>query len=217
MEHIDVEDTKIYFKEMDPQFASAVFTDMPADDAVDILNELDKDMVASFLTIMDKTAAEEVKALLHYEEKTAGSIMTPEYIAFMKHETVQEAMQTLKVNAPDAETIYYLYELHEDQQLAGVLSFRDLILVDENVRIEEVIDDQVFSVSVGRDQEEVAHMLRNYNFLALPVVDFQNHLLGIITFDDVIDVLDEEASDDYSKFAADRKSTRLNSSHVAIS
>src|SRR5690625_2657774 len=115
MEHIDVEDTKIYFKEMDPQFASAVFTDMPADDAVDILNELDKDMVASFLTIMDKTAAEEVKALLHYEEKTAGSIMTTEYIAFMKHDTVQEVMHTLKLNAPDAETIYYLYVLHEDQ------------------------------------------------------------------------------------------------------
>lgn len=202
MEHIDVEETKVYFKEMDPQFASAVFTDMPADDAVDILNELDKNMVASFLTIMDKEAAEEVKALLHYEEKTAGSIMTTEYIAFMKHETVQEAMHTLKVKAPDAETIYYLYVLHDDKRLAGVLSLRDLIVADENLQIEQVMDDQVFSVSVGRDQEDVAHMMRNYNFLALPVVDFQNHLLGIITIDDIVDILDEEASDDYSKLAA---------------
>src|SRR5690625_7577071 len=99
-------------------------------------------MVGSLLTIMDKTAAEEVKALLHYEEKTAGSIMTTEYIAFMKHETVQEAMHTLKVNAPDAETIYYLYVLHEDQQLAGVLSLRDLIVADEKEIIEEVMDEK---------------------------------------------------------------------------
>lgn len=202
MENIDLEDTEPLFTEMDPQFAATVFAHMPADDAVDILNELDKDKVASFLTQMDQEAAGEIKHLLHYEEKTAGSIMTTEFVAFLKTQTVQEAMQYLKVMAPNAETIYYLYVLDDDNRLTGVLSLRDLIIADEDTLIEQVMDDNVVSVSVGKDQEEVAHMMRDYDFLAVPVVDFQNHLLGIITVDDILDVMHEEASDDYSKFAA---------------
>lgn len=202
MEHIDLEETGIYFTEMDPQFASSVFVNMPADDAVDILNELEKDKVASFLTIMDTEAADEIKHLLHYEEKTAGSIMTTEFVAFLRTMTVKEAMRELKKIAPEAETIYYLYVLDDTNHLTGVLSLRDLIIADEDVCIEQVMDENVVSVSAGRDQEEVAQMMRNYDFLAVPVVDFQNHLLGIITVDDIIDVMDEEASEDYSKLAA---------------
>lgn len=202
MMNIDLEDTKSFIIEMEPQFAANVFANMPADDAVDILNELDKDKVASFLTIMNPEAAEEIKDLLHYEEKTAGSIMTTEFVAVLKNETVREAMRRLKIIAPKAETIYYLYVLTNDNHLAGVLSLRDLIIADEDTLIEQVMDDNVVSVSVGKDQAEVAQMMRDYDFLAMPVVDFQNHLLGIITVDDILDVIDEEASDDYSKFAA---------------
>src|SRR5699024_6328323 len=100
------------------------------------------------------------------------------------------------------ETIYYTYVLNEDKKLVGVLSLRDLIVADEDKLIVEIMNDNVVSVSVGKDQEEVAKMMRDYDFLAVPVVDFQNHLLGIITVDDILDVMDEEASDDYSKFAA---------------
>src|SRR5690625_1060626 len=110
----------------------------------------------------------------------------------------------MKEIAPDAETIYYTYVLNEDKKLVGVLSLRDLIVADEDKLIVEIMNDNVVSVSVGKDQEEVAKMMRDYDFLAVPVVDFQNHLLGIITVDDILDVMDEEASDDYSKFAAIR-------------
>lgn len=202
MESIDPEETPPFFTEMDIQFASRVLAYLPADDAVDILNELNKDQVASFLTIMEQEPADEIKHLLHYEEKTAGSIMTTEYVAFYRKETAKQAMYHLKNVAPDAETIYYLYVLNEDKSLAGVLSLRDLIIADEAVLIEEIMDEKVVSVSVGRDQEEVAQMIRDYNFLAVPVVDFQHHLLGIITVDDILDVMEEEASEDYSKFAA---------------
>lgn len=202
MESIDPDDTPEYFTEMDIQFASKVLAYLPADDAVDILNQLNKDQVASFLTIMDREAADEIKHLLHYEEKTAGSIMTTEYVAFFKTETVKEAMTHLKNIAADAETIYYLYALNSDNSLAGVLSLRDLIVADEEVIISEIMDEKVLSVSVGSDQADVAKVIRDYDFLAVPVVDFQNHLLGIITVDDILDVMEEEASDDYSKFAA---------------
>ncbi|UJL47638.1 magnesium transporter [Virgibacillus sp. NKC19-16] len=202
MENMELDDTKIFFAEMDPRFASMVLAEMAADNAVDILNELDKDQVASFLTIMDKASADEIKQLLHYEEKTAGSIMTTEFIAIMKTKTVKQAMHQLKEEAPDAETIYYLYILDEDKRLVGVLSLRDLIIAEDDVRIEAVMSEKIVSVSVGKDQEEVAQMIRDYDFLALPVVDFQNHLLGIITVDDILDVMEEEASEDYSRLAA---------------
>src|SRR5699024_4770569 len=181
MEYIELEETEKFITEMDPQFATMVIAELAADDAVDILKELTKDEVASFLAIMEKQPAEEIKALLHYEEKTAGSIMTTEYIAFIKTQTVKETMKEMKVKAPDAETSYYTYVLDESKRLAGVVSLRDLIVADENELLENVM---------------------NENVLAVPVVDFQNHLLGIITVDDILDVMDEEASDDYSKFAA---------------
>ncbi|MGM8212686.1 magnesium transporter [Virgibacillus sp. W0430] len=202
MENIELEETEMFITEMDPRFASMVLAEMPADDAVDILNELEKDAVASFLTIMDKTAADEIKELLHYEEKTAGSIMTTEFVAVYKSYTVKETMQQMKKQAPNAETIYYMYVLDENKHLVGVLSLRDLIIADEEEYISTIMSEHVVSVSVGRDQEEIAQMMRDYDFLALPVVDFQNHLLGIITVDDILDVMDEEASDDYSKLAA---------------
>lgn len=192
---------EMYLSEMDPRFASQMLEHMYADDAVDVLNELNKDQVASYLTIMDDEAAKEIRELLHYEEFTAGSIMTTEFIAIQANQTVKSAMHILKHEAPDAETIYYLYVIDEDKHLAGVISLRDLIVSDDDVMIGEIMSERVFSVSVGEDQEEVARKMRDYNFLALPVVDFQNHLLGIITVDDIVDVIDEEASDDYSKLA----------------
>lgn len=201
MENIELEDTEAFFSEMDPRFAAMVFAEMATDDAVDILNELEKDKVASFLTIMDQEDADEIKQLLHYEEKTAGSIMTTEFIALYKTQTAKQAMFDLKKEAPDAETIYYLYVCDEDKHLVGVLSLRDLIIADEDTLICDIMSEKVVSVSVALDQEDVAQMMRDYDFLAVPVLDFQQHLLGIITVDDILDVMDEEASDDYSKLA----------------
>ncbi|MGR9050819.1 magnesium transporter [Halobacillus faecis] len=202
MEHIDYDEIEPFFTEMAPAFAAQVFAEMSTDDAVDILNELDKDKVASFLTIMDDDAADEIKDLLHYEEKTAGSIMTTEFVVVKAGMTIKEAMVHLRTEAPDAETIYYTYVINEDKRLVGVISLRDLIISEEEWLISDVMNERVVSVSVGEDQEEVARMVRDYDFLALPVVDFQDHLLGIITVDDIMDVMEEEASDDYSKLAA---------------
>lgn len=201
MEYIDLIETEEFVTEMDSQFATMVLAEMAVDDAVDILKELTIDEVASFLAIMDKAPADEIKALLHYEEKTAGSIMTTEYVSIVQTKTVRETLQEMKLKAHDAETIYYTYVLDENKHLVGVVSLRNLIIADEDEIIEHIMSENVISVSVGRDQEEVAQMISDYDFLALPVVDFQNHLLGIITFDDILDVMEEEADDDYSKFA----------------
>ena len=199
---LDDDDYEDLFKEMNTTYASDLLSYMYADDAVDILNELTKEQVASYLTIMNKESARQIKDLLHYEEYTAGSLMTTEFVAIPKNSTVRSAMNILRNAAPKAETIYYLFVVDDEKHLSGIVTLRDLIIADEDTLIEDIMNERVVSVSVGEDQEEVARMIKDYDFLALPVVDFQDHLLGIITVDDIIDVLDEEASDDYSKLAA---------------
>ena len=201
MEHVESELQGEFIVEMNPTYAAEILAKMATDDAVDILNDLDKNKVASYLTIMPDDEADEIKALLHYEEKTAGSIMTTEFVVVSIDMTVKEAMRHLRKVAPDAETIYYIYVVNQDRQLVGVISLRDLIIAEGVLTIDDVVNRQIVSVSVGDDQEDIARMMRDYDFLALPVVDFQNHLLGIITVDDIMDVMEEEASDDYSKLA----------------
>ncbi|WP_089741388.1 magnesium transporter [Gracilibacillus ureilyticus] len=201
MEHVDRDLVSEFISEMVPAFAAKIFEEMATDDAVDILNELEKNKVASFLTIMEKEASDEIKQLLHYEEKTAGSIMTTEFVVIHHEMTVKEAMRHLRKAAPDAETIYYIYVVDSYKKLVGVISLRDLIIAEGDWIIYDVMNERVVSVPVGEGQEDIAQMMRDYDFLALPVVDFQDHLLGIITVDDIMDVMEEEASDDYSKLA----------------
>ncbi|WP_075617327.1 magnesium transporter [Paenisporosarcina indica] len=199
---LDDDEYEPFLKEMETTYAADMLSEMYADNAVDVLNELNKDQVASYLTIMDDESAQEIKDLLHYDEYTAGSIMTTEYVAIPENSTARSAMTILRNAAPVAETIYYLFVVNDDHQLTGVVSLRDLIIADEDTLIKFIRNERVVSVSVSEDQEEVARMIKDYDFLAVPVVDFQNHLLGIITVDDILDVLEEEANDDYSKLAA---------------
>ncbi|MBU0903997.1 MAG: magnesium transporter, partial [Firmicutes bacterium] len=199
---LDDDEYEPFLKEMENTYAADMLSEMYADNAVDVLNELGKDQVASYLTIMDNESAQEIKDLLHYEEYTAGSIMTTEYVVIPENSTARSAMTILRNAAPEAETIYYIFVVNEENKLTGVVSLRDLIICDEDTLIRSIMNERVVSVSVSEDQEEVARMIKDYNFLAVPVVDFQNHLLGIITVDDILDVLEEEANDDYSKLAA---------------
>lgn len=199
---LDDDEYEALFKEMNVHYAADLLSAMYTDDAVDVLNKLNKEQVATYLSIMDKESARQIKDLLHYEEYTAGSIMTTEFVSIPMNSTVRSAMNILRNAAPNAETIYYVFVVDEDLRLSGIVTLRDLIISDEDTLISSIMNERVVSVSVGEDQEEVARMIKDYDFLAMPVVDFQDHLLGIITVDDIIDVLDEEASDDYSKLAA---------------
>ncbi|MEB5628096.1 magnesium transporter [Staphylococcus capitis] len=198
---IDDEDYEELFDKINANYASHVLEEMSYDNSVDILNKLSKSKVASLLTLMDKDEANEIKALLHYEEDTSGGIMTTEYISLKSTTPVKEALMHVKEQAPDAETIYVIFAVNEAGQLVGVFSLRDLITAENDSYIEDVMSERVISVNVADDQEDVAQVIRDYDFIAVPVVDYQNHLLGIITIDDILDVMDEEASEDYSRLA----------------
>ncbi|MCJ0587421.1 magnesium transporter, partial [Enterococcus cecorum] len=163
---------------------------------------LDKKQMAMYLSLMEKEVASEIRELLHYEDETAGSIMTTEYVSIVANQTVRSAMYVLKSEANVAETIYYIYVVDAEDHLVGVISLRDLIVNDDDALIADVMSERVRSVHVGDDQEDVAQTFRDYDFLALPVVDYEDHLVGIVTVDDIIDVIDDEATADYSGLAA---------------
>lgn len=198
---IDEEDYEALFETMDATYASQVLEQMSYDNAVDILNQLSKKKLASLLMLMNREDAKEIKALLHYEEDTAGGIMTTEYISLTVNTPVHEALMHVKAQAPDAETIYVIFVVDESKKLVGVISLRDLIVAENDAYIEDIMSERVISANVADDQEDVAQTMRDYDFIAMPVVDYQNHLLGIITIDDIVDVMDEEASEDYSRLA----------------
>lgn len=190
-----------YLAEMRPRYAADMLAEMYTDNAVDLLNTLDKKQIAKYLSIMPAESASEIRELLHYEDDTAGAIMTTEYVSIVANQTVRSAMYVLKNEALAAETIYYIYVVDQENRLVGVISLRDLIVNDDDVMILDIMSERVISVHVGDDQEDVAQTFRDYDFLALPVTDYDDHLLGIVTVDDIIDVIDDEAASDYSGLA----------------
>ena len=181
---------------LSPASVANVLSEMPYDDMTDILGEVDEDTSKEILSLMQKDDAEEVKELLGYPKDSAGGIMTTEFISFKESLTVGEAIKKLRELAPSAETVYYLYTTDEDDKLVGVVSLRELIVSQDDDLIREIMRTNVLSVQAETDQEEVAQMVQKYNFLAIPVTDEDDKLLGIITVDDIMDVIEEETTED---------------------
>ncbi|MBO8126761.1 MAG: magnesium transporter [Firmicutes bacterium] len=181
--------------------AASVLREMAADDLVDLLGELPVGSAERLLKLLPPEDAGRVRQLLGYGEDTAGGIMTTELVSIRAGLTVGEAIAELREKAPGAETIYYVYVVDDEDRLVGVVSLRELIIAREDQLISEIMRSNVVSVYIGEDQEEVARIVSKYNFLAVPVVDYKNRLRGIITFDDIMDVIEEEATEDFYRLA----------------
>lgn len=186
------------FNLLTPKRASSILKEMDTDDAADLLAELPPHETRELLELIDEESGE-IKGLLKYPEDTAGGIMTTDIISFSQEMAVEEAIQRLREIAPEAEIIYYVYVVDEETRLIGVLSLRDLISATDGTPLKEIMNQNVISVHVDVDQEEVARIVARYDLLALPVVEDEGRLLGIITVDDILDVLQEEATEDFYK------------------
>ncbi|USQ69380.1 magnesium transporter [Companilactobacillus allii] len=197
----DLPEIPEYLKEMDLEFAAEMLNDMYDDNAADVLEHLEKSDVDRFLGQMPRADANNLRGLLHYDTETAGGIMTTDYVQFHEQETAANAIKDLSSFAETAETIYYLYVLDNHDDLVGVMSLRDLILLDPGDKLGEKMNSDVITVNVDAEQAEVAQIFRDYEFLAVPVVDHANQMVGIITVDDVIEVIDDESLQDYSGLA----------------
>ncbi|AXF55740.1 magnesium transporter [Salicibibacter kimchii] len=209
-EELDLEEQKDMILEWENKDMSDVLNHMNADDVADFLGELEEKEREEILTGMDTEEAEDVKELLTYEEETAGAIMTKESIHLHETENVGDVLNRLRNEAPDAEMIYYLYVVDENEKLAGVVSLRDLMVASLDEKVGNVMSRRVVSVYVNDDQEDVARLIQKYDFLAAPVVSTHNQLIGIVTVDDVIDVLEEEATEDLAEFSTTRGTTDVN-------
>lgn len=176
--------------------------EMSPDNCVDLLEQMEQGEVEKLLQLLAQSQRQDIRRLLSYPEHSAGSIMTTDYASLPGHITVGEAINQLRVQAPNSETIYYVYILDPDRRLRGFVTLRRLILAKSTTVIDTIMDKDLIKVRVTEDQEKVAQLMARYDFLAIPVVDQEDQLVGIITHDDVLDVLQEEATEDAQRQAA---------------
>jgi len=185
-------------RHLDQERAADILEEMPADEAADVLGDMDQAHRDDLLGRMDAEEREDVEELLPYHDRTAGGLMTNEYVAIKRDFTAQAAIDTLRALEPEAETVYYIYVIDDDEHVVGVLSLRDLIIAKPDRPVSEFMITQVRTLNVDADIEDVARKFEKYGLLAIPVVDDEDVLQGIITIDDTLEQL---LPDDWRKRA----------------
>jgi len=226
IEELDSERTVIVFRMLPKALATDVFAELPVekqkhiinsitdkelseiveelylDDAVDMLEELPATVVRRVLKNTTPDTRKLINQFLKYPENSAGSIMTAEYVGLKKNMTVEQCFAYIRHHGVDSETIYTCYVMDEKRQLDGVVTVKDLLMNPYETRVGDIMDTHVIRVTTTEDQEAVVEMMNKYNLICIPVVDSEDRLVGIITVDDVMDVMEEEATEDFEKMAA---------------
>ncbi len=175
---------------------------MEPDDRVDLLKAVDDDIREAIMPLIAQAERNEIRRLWHYEEGTAGAVMTTEYATLPAEISVREALDRLRLQAPNKETIYYVYITDADRRVLGMVSLRDLIMSKPQVRLQDIMETHVISVDHQMDVESAAAQIQKYDFLAMPVVDGHQRMVGIITVDDVMDIVEAENTEDFQRISA---------------
>lgn len=184
-------------EQLAPDEAAAIISEMSPDDAADVLDELEEDHRDTLLNTLTREDAEELRRLLAFDPETAGGIMNTEIIMLEQDISVDDAIHQIRHDMEDKEIPYYAYVVDEDDKLVGVLSLRDLMLSKPGTMLRDALHNQdVIAVRYDMDRKEVANRMSHYNFMAMPVVDYEGRLLGVATYDDILDVMQDEASAD---------------------
>ena len=181
---------------VDRRHLSQLVEAMSADDRVDLLEHMDGPQLEALLPLIAQAERDEIRKMLSYPDNSAGSIMTTEYASLPENISASEALSRLRQQAPDSETIYYVFVVNDARHLHGVITLRELILARPNALLADVMRRELIAVRVGDDREEAARMIAKFDLIALPVLDEENRLVGIITHDDVLDVVQEVAAED---------------------
>ncbi|WP_195985745.1 magnesium transporter [Clostridium sp. D33t1_170424_F3] len=181
---------------------SAIIEDLFVDDAVDMLEELPANVVKRVLKNAKPDTRQLINQFLNYPENSVGSLMTAEYIDLRKNMTVSDAIKRIRRTGEDSESIYTCYVIDESRRLEGVVTVKELLLAQDDQIIETLMEPDVITAGTMEDQEEAVQRMMKYDFISMPVVDHENRLVGIVTVDDVMDVMEEEATEDFEKMAA---------------
>lgn len=179
-----------------------VINELYLDDAVDIIEEMPASVVSRILRNTRPADRKVINELLNYPKDSAGSIMTTEYIDLKSYMTVKDAFNKIKQVGLDKETVYTCYVIDQFRKLVGIVTVREMLFADDHIKIESIMDTNIIYAGTADDKEDVVSMMQKYDFLALPIVDAEKRLVGIVTIDDAIDVLEEEATEDIEKMAA---------------
>ena len=199
--YLDTEHQEMIINTMTDVETKNIFDELYFDDIVDIIEEMPSNVVKKILKNTDTKDRHMINQLLKYPDNSAGSIMTTEYVDLKKDMKVSDAIREVRNTVEDKENIYTCYVISADRKLEGVVSLKEIITSDNDVIIEDIMNRNFVSVHTNDDQEEVAEIIKKYDLIVLPVVDIENRLLGIITIDDVMDVIDKEATEDFHKMA----------------
>lgn len=191
-----------------------IVEDMSSDELADLLGTLDEEQSNKLLGIMPKEDAEDVRQLLTYDPDTAGGIMATEFISINESMCVKETLKYLQEAAPDAETAYYMYVIDNNEMLKGVVSLREIVVSPFDTPISEIINTNIISLTYDMDQEEVAHMFEKYGFLLMPVVDHNDKMLGIVTVDDIMEILRDETTEDIHRLAGMDEGEKVNGTMI---
>ncbi|MCL0083148.1 magnesium transporter [Thermodesulfovibrionales bacterium] len=186
---------------MDIEKSADVIEEMPPDNATDILNNLPVEKARKILEQIRKKEAEDIQELLGHKEDTAGGLMTNKFVSYGPEITTKEIIERFRRDAMDIEAVYYIYVIDSEERLLGVLSLRELLLTEPHRKLSEVMETKIIKVSPHNDAEIVAEMMSKYDLVSMPVVDSDEHLLGIITVDDIMDVMEAEATEDIYRIA----------------
>ena len=178
-----------------------ILDELDFDDMIDVLEELPANLVDKILEKTPKNERRQINTFLRYKENSAGSLMTPDYIELRKDMTTKEALAHIKEVGMDSETIYTAYVLSGGRKLIGIVSLRSLVIAPDHEKVSELMHEDIILAHVDDDQEEVSDLFKRYGFLALPVVDNEGRLVGIITVDDILDVIEEEMTEDIERMA----------------
>ncbi len=184
---------------MDKKEATEVLKEMDTDDVVDLLGEIAPEDSRELLDLLPKEEAEEIEELMQYEDNTAGSVMNNEFVTVAEYLSVEQSIKHIREMSPEAEMIYYVYVMDKRDKLIGVLSLRDLIVADPEKKVTEIMEEDVISILDTEDREVAARVISDYDLLAIPVINKKGKMVGIITVDDIIDVLEEEVTEDIHK------------------
>ena len=197
---LDSEEQEVLIQSFSNTELKEVLDELYLDDAVDIVEEMPANVVKRILRHADPDVRKSINEILKYPDDCAGSIMTTEYVDLKATMTVEDALKRIRRTGPDKETINICYVIDEGRHLLGYLSIRTILLSEEDDVVGDIMDTHVISANTLDDQEDVAQTLNKYDFLALPIVDTENRLVGIVTVDDAMDVLQEEVTEYYELF-----------------
>jgi magnesium transporter len=175
-------------KEMDKETISDILEEMPPDEAADILGDMSEETSNELLSLMETEEAEEVKDLLSYEDDTAGGLMTTELLDFSPDTTVDEAFANMRLLSPDVEFIYYVYVVDEEDHLLGVVSLRQILTSPIDIKLSDLMTQNVKYVQLDAEKKEISKLLSKYDLIAIPVLDEEKRIKGVVTIDDIIDL-----------------------------